>query len=747
MVKDIKSAENDFFNWLSGQVSSVQLSNIYTVFASIENFCIDRKVLKEHLFETTDIAVVSRICDIVDKDQTFRNTYKKQYSTMSRAVHYYLQYIKERYPQAEHSAIENGAENKPPEDAARKGRLQFLHWLQERGYDVGKAVYCLSVLKKIGEYARRLNITGGDIFLLNSASKFSPVYRALKTNDAFIRWDKKNSGKCMTVLNGYMSCLNELDKKTEPPKETAKLRKGELLQNDLYEADSGEPYRLVCAGREYKGASAAEAYLHFCEELARRYPLGFRSLIGRPIRAKGHAALEKTQTEPGMLKMSAPIAYISSDLSAAVVLENTAWLYEMCAKRKVSVSMHEPAAAGKNCRPAEPKTTAHGPAEPKTAVHDPTEQIPLNTDYFMSLIGKAEENVLAADLEGITFDDLKIKMGLTMAMLRRVVKYGKHLVEIKEKLYHEDAFVEWEEGAAQLDEHLEKLMEKNNGYVSAAQLYKYAHIEMSMFLNDNDLDDERSVYEMAQHLFEQVHYKGKTYAFTGKMHISRPSDNIGSSFDICCKYAEEQGGVFKFSDLAEHLAALGIKAGNLRNQLRLYTHPDFFYYEEGTLISADSMHIDDEWKETVKNALDKLFRDVGDHIVLREIQPFWFDQLPWLPGGRQWTPLLLQSVLRFWGEEFGARTIIAMDTQGMETLHTMLVQKDSPIQNFGDAVISVLIENGVDRRSFEAEELRQLLAGENLIRGNELIYNMPKALGGDERFSWDAKGENVTILV
>lgn len=230
-------------------------------------------------------------------------------------------------------------------------------------------------------------------------------------------------------------------------------------------------------------------------------------------------------------------------------------------------------------------------------------------------------------------------------------------------------------------------------------------------------------------------------------YISASVDAIGSNFDVFCKYATDQGGVFAYNDLIEYLTGIGIKVGNLRAQLRLYSEPYFFYYDTGVLISAESMQINDEWKAVVNRALNKLFSDVGDHIILREIQPFWFDQLPDLPEGRRWTPLLLQSVLRFYGEEFGARTIIAMESQGMDTLHTMLVQADSSIQNFGDVVIAYLRENGIEQRSFEAEELRGILVNSSMIRGNELIANMPKALGGDERFAWDVEGDHVTIKV
>lgn len=134
-------------------------------------------------------------------------------------------------------------------------------------------------------------------------------------------------------------------------------------------------------------------------------------------------------------------------------------------------------------------------------------------------------------------------------------------------------------------------------------------------------------------------------------------------------------------------------------------------------------------------------------MILRYIPSIWFDRLPAISGNRPWTPLLLQSVLRFYNKELGARTIQALDGQSLETLHTMLVASDSPIQNFGDVVISYLLEQNIERRKFEAEELRLLLVDGGILHGNELIWNMPKALKQDGRFAWDASGNNVTVKI
>ena len=350
-------------------------------------------------------------------------------------------------------------------------------------------------------------------------------------------------------------------------------------------------------------------------------------------------------------------------------------------------------------------------------------------------------------MNGVNCDSLYNSLGLTMVATKALVQKCKRIVEIKGKLYHEDTFIDWDDGAKLMCLIMEKLMQKNNGYISAVQLYDYARVEMNMFLNDNDLNDERSVYEIAQHLFEKNSFGGNHYSFTGKAHISKSEEVIGSNFDVICKFAEDQGGVFREDDLTAYLTSIGIKAGNLRNQMRLGKEPEFFFYEPGTIISAKSMGIDGLWKESVGRALHNLLNDADDHIVLRQIQPVWYESLPDLPEHRVWTPLLLQYILRFYGKEFGTKTIAAMKSQSMDTLHAMLVTDDSLIQNFGDAVIACLVENEIEQRSFEAEELRQFLVKIGVIQGNELIWNMPKALAKDERFAWDAKGENVTVRV
>lgn len=77
-----------------------------------------------------------------------------------------------------------------------------------------------------------------------------------------------------------------------------------------------------------------------------------------------------------------------------------------------------------------------------------------------------------------------------MVATKALVKKCKRIVEIKGKLYHEDAFVDWDDGAKQMCLIMEKLMQKNNGYISAVQLYDYARVEMNMCCQSNPPKEE-----------------------------------------------------------------------------------------------------------------------------------------------------------------------------------------------------------------------------------------------------------------
>jgi len=200
----------------------------------------------------------------------------------------------------------------------------------------------------------------------------------------------------------------------------------------------------------------------------------------------------------------------------------------------VSVPPQQPEAA------SQPEITPTSQPEAKTFV-------PANA----FLTERAEKIVLAADIDGISMENLYSQLRTTMIATKQAVADSPRIVSVAGKLIHEDAFVDWEDGANQMEKILDKLLAKNNGYVSAAQLYEYVHADMQMFLNDNNMDDTRAVYDLAQHLFEKVDYHGKHLVFQSKTHISRGETAVTTNLDIMRNFAREQGGFFVEDELEE----------------------------------------------------------------------------------------------------------------------------------------------------------------------------------------------------
>lgn len=501
---------------------------------------------------------------------------------------------------------------------------------------------------------------------------------------------------------------------------------------------------------DFPGTTPAEAFLRFCENMSIAFPLTFRSLIGVRTPGRQELAICGNGDCKTHLKMGNLNGYVKTDLTSDSVINFTRWICNECGKKCEVVSLdklpHE-SDAPVIAQMSESVTVDEMPVESTFNNQTPTAIFPESASKEHLLILKAKEIVLKADMEGMSYDELRDSLQITMTLTKQIVAGAESIVDVKGRLIHEDAFIDWEDGAGALEAILDRLMQRNNGYVSSGQLFEFARTEMNMFLNDNDVCDERSVYDIARHLFEKQHYHNKQYSFAGNMHISRSDERIGSNLDLFKKYAADQGGIFRYTGLIEYLESVDVHTGNLRMQMRLYSESIFFNYDEDILIFSEIMNMDEAWEKAVSEALQALFADVGDHIILRQIPKVWFDRLPTLPGSWPWTPLLLQSILRFYSKEFNAHTIPALTGQSIETLHTMLVENNSPIQNFGDVVISYLLENDVEERTFKAEDMRGILVKADILRGNELIWNMPKALKGDSRFAWDAKGESVTVMI
>jgi len=853
--------QKDFYQWLSGKVSSSLLSELYMAAADIDEYGKKHHRLEDTLFELGDTEHVMRLRQMLQGDRRYQFMHYGRSRQMIQLLQKYGAFLGEREKATEgpiksESIPANTAKMDNPDISAAKENVSSSAPQQEQSRAEEKS----SIQFQLDEELQAI-LNAEDYSVL----RYKLVEQKVLTLEQFKAldlWVFMNRYGLYTIAK-RQELYKQIRAKLNPPKKV----------------DTDQLFLLKTkSGNTFHGESPAEAFATFCEKLAQRYPLKFRTLIGQQYNGQGSVVLQSTMPREGGIKISNPTAFISSSLSTMAVENYGKWLCKICGEQDVPVSMTAPTKkndsvaasfettitihqveqvdkeplsgtkdgrlkqfelwlrekehladrtasayrsaikvseeyieenflgsslvlgsvehavetqkllmsikdyaarnkiqnnrysaalaqyilflrsfdgtiAAKNEKATVPETNIHihgsslaEQPESNGFATEKTEQTrSTEADYQMH---KAEKIVLETDLAGMTVDELSEKLHTTIVQTKKLIDQSTAIVSLARKLVHKDAFVDWEEGAAQIESIIEKLLDRNNGYASSTQLFEYARTEMQMFLNDNDIADEDSVYYIARHLFEKVGWNGKHYSFSWNGHISRGGkESLQTNLDVFSKYARDQGGFFRYDDLVDYLEQVGIKTGNLRGQMCIGSKPYFFYYSSEYIITAESMKIDAAWLKQVDRSLKRLFDDSGDHIVIRSIMPIWFEQLPSLPGYIPWTPLLLQYVLQFYGKKLGVRTIGSELNQKYDVLHAMLVTTDSEIQTFADTVVAYLVDNDIEQRQFDAEELRSLLVNGGLIAGNELIWHMPKAIGKDPRFVWNASGEKVSIKV
>ncbi len=545
-------------------------------------------------------------------------------------------------------------------------------------------------------------------------------------------------------------------------------------------ASENKKYTVQYNDANYSGDTPSEAFLSFLTAIAIKYPLKFRGLISvihpetNKIVIRKHAYDKRSK-----LRMMNPQVYIDSDLSCDEVKLYVAWVLQRCSaspaqfnfydtkqksehlvtvptdiesdvpvqeapestKTEVPAYTESPSSPQEDISPESPEKAGEEATVPDEAGGQPKvfpTPPPRNTQ-------RVEEFLLSCDLEGATISKLQLALSLTMVGTKEAISQSPHILELDHRLYHDEAFVDFEEASDKIEDILDKLLKKNNGIATATQLYEYAKSELSMFLNDNGISGQQAIYDLAKFLFDKVEYHGKRYYFRNNIYISLPEVSADSIISIIQKYAREKGTTVTFSEIENYIKGLGLNGGNLRGLMRIDKEPVFLIYQDNEYLLAELMHMDSDFFDKVKKALAHLFADVGDHIILRRIADNWYRLLPALPSSLDWTPMLLQHLLRFYSKELGARTIMAMTSQSSNTLHAMLVANDCDIVDFRDAVAVFLYEEHPERTSFEAEALRKLLVRAGMLYGNELIYNMHNALKGDPRFLWNSDGSKVTV--
>ncbi len=237
MTSEDKSIEEKFMLWLSPQVTDAQLEELKVAYSQIDEFCLNRRILKEHLFNTTDLIILADVERNIDGNKTFWNKYKRSINKMYAAIHYYLLFIREEMENSPHEkTTENIAleeeiskEITKEEEVAEpivdkqviaesehsfseeieKRKNDFADWMIKKGMASATVRPYVSSLNIAGEIALRNNVISTSIFSISDAEILKTALTELKVNSEFIEKNETRHNQLRAVWKKYIDYIEE----------------------------------------------------------------------------------------------------------------------------------------------------------------------------------------------------------------------------------------------------------------------------------------------------------------------------------------------------------------------------------------------------------------------------------------------------------------------------------------------------------------------------------------------------------
>ena len=297
--------------------------------------------------------------------------------------------------------------------------------------------------------------------------------------------------------------------------------------------------------------------------------------------------------------------------------------------------------------------------------------------------------------------------------------------------------IDLEEGKSGIREILNAHFRTLYGYSNKEILWSAAQNSLSMFLNDNAINSADDLWCFLVRAF-------KNEFVLNSPHIWRNSpDYPRNSRGLVINLARQHGGVVTREQIDDFFSR--IKLTTLYNSLVL-DNGQLLFCDNAKFMLAETVKPTAERCSLIVRALSTLFSfENTPFIVLRDISSSWFSNLPELPNRLHWTPLLLQELLRICPNI--AYRIISPDLKGqaLDTVGAAIVPSESEIETFADIVHRFSYVKYKLPIKLTSEELRLDLREAGMLDGNELIYNMHKAVN-DYRFAFSDENRTVMIL-
>lgn len=351
------------------------------------------------------------------------------------------------------------------------------------------------------------------------------------------------------------------------------------------------------------------------------------------------------------------------------------------------------------------------------------------------------------DLAGATAEEVQqaLAKNETVAKVSYLLDQDLNVVAMPgDRFVHVACFIGLDEARAGMAQILRQHFIQFDGYSNHALLYGAAQTELQMFLNDNDCENEDSVYALAEYFFSKCTSDDKAYVFK-RGHIFREQWDVPASvFGLMIRLARQNDGLLTQAEGERFLECAKLPNMNLRQQLKIRDDKTFLLYCSQEYLLSEKLGIDDSFCKIIHDKLEGLFHEADvDYVIPRDIRSTWFSSLPQLPHDLPWTILLLQEVIKKF-PAIGFSLITSNLNQSLDTIAAAFVPDISELQTMADVVSLYLVEHASETigQRMEAERLREILCKSGMISGKELIFNMNKVLN-DYRFAWTNDGKMV----
>lgn len=296
--------------------------------------------------------------------------------------------------------------------------------------------------------------------------------------------------------------------------------------------------------------------------------------------------------------------------------------------------------------------------------------------------------------------------------------------------------VDLEEGKKGLSDILGTHFLTLNGYSNIGILWSASQNSLSMFLNDNGINSENDLWHFLVRAFKN------DYVFNSPHIWQNQPDYPQTSKGLIINLARQHNGVVTREQIDNFFSQ--IKLTSLNNSLVL-DKDQLIFHDKAKFMLIETLEPNSYRCSLIAKALKTLFStEETPYIILRDIKTSWFSSLPGLPNGLQWTPLLLQEILRI-RPGIGYKVIFpSLKKQALDTVGAVVVPAKSRFNTFADVVHQFCFCEYKLPCKLYAEELRTKLREVGMIEGNELIWNMHKALK-DYRFAFS--DQNLTVMI